>query len=113
MIKMKRPMTKCWCCWGCGVIETFIHGWLGVQISTAILKYKQFHYWTYVQKSECSVYEKICMREKKKKAHSSFIHSGPKLDINQVSMNRMRDKETVANSHTGILHSNEKLQKSI
>lgn len=50
---------------------------------------------------------------KKKKAHSSFIHSGPKLDINQVSMNRMRDKETVANSHTGILHSNEKLQKSI
>lgn len=49
---------------------------------------------------------------KKKKAHSSFIHSGPKLDINQVSMNRMRDKETVANSHTGILHSNEKTTKT-
>lgn len=45
-----------------------------------------------------------------KNVHNSLIHNSPNLETAQVFTNKRMDKQTVAQSHDGILLSNEKEQ---
>jgi hypothetical protein len=51
-----------------------------------------------------------CTKATSENVHRTFTHNSPKLEVTQMPINRRMNKQFLAHSYDGILHSNKKEQ---